>query len=101
MYRSVYRLAIALGLGAALLLPALAQAQEGGIPAAFVDHWKTSKKYMLALAEQMPAADYAFKPNPDEMSLRPADGAHRRGQLFLLFHSFRPERSDRQAHQFR
>lgn len=55
-------------LGAALVLPALAQAQEGGIPPAFVDHWKTSKKYVLALAEQMPAADYSFKPNPDEMS---------------------------------
>jgi len=53
-------------LGAALALPVLAQ--EGGIPPVLVDHWKTSKKYMLALAEQMPAEDYAFKPNPAEMS---------------------------------
>jgi uncharacterized damage-inducible protein DinB len=53
-------------LGAALVLPVLAQ--EGGIPPAFADHWKTSKKYVLALAEQMPAADYGFKPNPAEMS---------------------------------
>src|SRR5580658_5521445 len=53
-------------LGAALALPVLAQ--EGGIPPVLVDHWKTSKKYMLALAEQMPAEDYEFKPNPAEMS---------------------------------
>ncbi len=53
-------------LGAALALPALAQ--EGGLPPQLVDHWKTSKKYVIALAEQMPAADYSFKPNPAEMS---------------------------------
>jgi uncharacterized damage-inducible protein DinB len=38
------------------------------MPPQLVDHWKTSKKYVLALAEQMPAADYSFKPNPAEMS---------------------------------
>ena len=38
------------------------------MPPQLVDHWKTSKKYVLALAEQMPAADYGFKPNPAEMS---------------------------------
>ncbi len=48
------------------MLPALAQ--EGGLPSAIVDHWKTSKKYVIALAEQMPAEDYSFKPNKDEMS---------------------------------
>src|ERR1700690_363219 len=53
-------------LGAALVLPVFAQ--EAGMPSQLVDHWKTSKKYVLALAEQMPAADYAFKPNPAEMS---------------------------------
>jgi len=53
-------------LGSALVLPALAQ--EGGIPPQLVEHWKTSKKYVIALAEQMPAADYSFKPNPAEMS---------------------------------
>lgn len=62
MYRSLTTLL----LGAALVLPALAQ--EGGMPPQMVDHWKTSKKYVLALAEQMPAADYSFKPNPAEMS---------------------------------
>ena len=62
----MYRFMTTLLLGAALVLPALAQ--EDGVPPALVDHWKTSKKYMLALAEQMPADGYAFKPNPAEMS---------------------------------
>lgn len=62
MYRSMTTLLV----GAALVLPVLAQ--EGGIPPQLVDHWKTSKKYVLALAEQMPAEDYGFKPNPAEMS---------------------------------
>jgi len=60
------RFATVLFAGTALVLPALAQ--EGGLPSQFTDHWKTSKKYVIALAEQMPAEDYAFKPNPDEMS---------------------------------
>jgi len=62
----MYRWMTTLLVGAALVLPVMAQ--EGGIPAVIVDHWKTSKKYMLALAEQMPAEDYSFKPNPAEMS---------------------------------
>ena len=62
MYRSLTTLL----LGAALVLPVFAQ--EAGMPSQLVDHWKTSKKYVLALAEQMPAADYGFKPNPAEMS---------------------------------
>src|SRR5215472_2915444 len=51
---------------AALAVPALAQ--EGSLPSQLTDHWKTSKKYVIALAEQMAAADYSFKPNPEEMS---------------------------------
>ena len=51
--------------GAALILPAMAQE---GVNDTLAQHWKTSKKYVLALAEQMPAGDYSFKPNPDEMS---------------------------------
>jgi uncharacterized damage-inducible protein DinB len=51
--------------GAALTAPALAQE---GVPQKLIDHWKASKKYVLALADQMPAGDYGFKPNPDEMS---------------------------------
>ena len=61
----MYRLTTVL-LGAALVLPALAQ--DADVTEVLVNHWKTSKKYVLALAEQMPAADYSFKPNADEMS---------------------------------
>ena len=53
-------------IGAALVLPALAQ--EGGLPSQLTDHWKTSRKYLIALAEQMPAEGYTFKPSPEEMS---------------------------------
>jgi uncharacterized damage-inducible protein DinB len=53
-------------IAAALVLPALAQ--EGGLPSQLTDHWKTSRKYLIALAEQMPAAGYTFKPSPEEMS---------------------------------
>jgi uncharacterized damage-inducible protein DinB len=60
------RLTLALLLSAALVIPALAD--EAAVPSALADHWKTSKKYVLALAEQMPAEDYGFKPNADEMS---------------------------------
>jgi uncharacterized damage-inducible protein DinB len=63
----MHRLTTALLVGAALILPALAQ-EAGTVPSVLVDHWKTSKKYMLALAEQMPAEDYSFKPNAAEMS---------------------------------
>jgi hypothetical protein len=43
--------------GAALAAPALA---HEGVPQKLIDHWKTSKKYVLALAEQMPVGDYGF-----------------------------------------
>ncbi|HTQ55293.1 MAG TPA: DinB family protein [Bryobacteraceae bacterium] len=36
--------------------------------AMFAKHWQTSKEFTLAVAEAMPAADYNFKPNPEEMS---------------------------------
>jgi uncharacterized damage-inducible protein DinB len=62
----MYRLTTVVLLGAALALPALAQ--DAGVTDVLVNHWKTSKKYVLALADQMPSADYSFKPNPDEMS---------------------------------
>jgi uncharacterized damage-inducible protein DinB len=53
---------------AGIVLPLLAQEGPAEVHEELVKHWKTSKKYMLALAEQMPAADYGFKPNPAEMS---------------------------------
>ena len=36
--------------------------------AIFARHWQTSKEFSLAVAEAMPAEDYDFKPNPEEMS---------------------------------
>jgi uncharacterized damage-inducible protein DinB len=62
----MFRLITTLLVGAAVTLPALAQ--EPDIQATLAEHWKTSKKYVLELAGQMPAEDYGFKPNPAEMS---------------------------------
>ncbi|MGA2592153.1 MAG: DinB family protein [Bryobacteraceae bacterium] len=66
----MYRFLTTLMIGAAVTLPALAQESnvQSNVHDKLIDHWKTSKKYVLALAEQMPAADYGFKPNPAEMS---------------------------------
>ena len=34
----------------------------------FGRHWQISKEFTLAVAEAMPAVDYDFKPNPEQMS---------------------------------
>jgi len=49
----------------ALAVPAFAQTT---IPHALADHWKKSGEFTIAVAKAMPAADYNFRPNPDEMS---------------------------------
>ena len=36
--------------------------------AMFAKHWQTAKEFTLAVADAMPAADYNFKPNDEEMS---------------------------------
>lgn len=33
----------------------------------FAKHWQTSQDFTVAVSEAMPAGDYNFKPNPDEM----------------------------------
>lgn len=43
-------------------------AQENPMMAKLADHWKTSKQFTLAVADQMPPGDYSFKPNPEQMS---------------------------------
>jgi uncharacterized damage-inducible protein DinB len=43
-------------------------AQENPLVAKLATHWATSKTFTLAVADQMPAADYSFKPNPEQMS---------------------------------
>ena len=50
---------------AVLALPALSQTT---IKDALVKHWKATAELTLAVAEAMPAGDYNFKPNPEEMS---------------------------------
>ncbi len=48
----------------ALALPVFA-ADEGAM---FAKHWQTSQEFTVAVADAMPAADYNFKPNAEEMS---------------------------------
>jgi hypothetical protein len=54
-----------------LAAAALALVLAGGLPAGeldnFAKHWKVSSDFSLAVAEAMPAADYNFAPNPEEM----------------------------------
>jgi hypothetical protein len=49
----------------ALALPALAQTT---IKDALVNHWKVTSDFTTAVAKQMPAADYGFRPVPEELS---------------------------------
>jgi uncharacterized damage-inducible protein DinB len=50
--------------GAAFALPLLAQSHMDMM----ATHWKTAATYTLAIADQMPAENYGFKPVPEEMS---------------------------------
>jgi uncharacterized damage-inducible protein DinB len=43
-------------------------AQENPLLSKLAAHWATSKQFTIAVADQMPAGDYSFKPNPAEMS---------------------------------
>jgi len=47
------------------IIPAFAQST---VKDALVKHWKTTTDFTLAVAKEMPAADYGFKPVPAEMS---------------------------------
>jgi hypothetical protein len=49
----------------ALAVPAMAQTT---VKDALVKHWKTSGEFTLAVANTMPAENYNFRPNPEEMS---------------------------------
>lgn len=49
----------------ALAIPAMAQTT---IKDSLVKHWKTTGEFTLAVAQAMPAEDYGFKPNPEELS---------------------------------
>lgn len=49
----------------ALALPAISQTS---VKDALIKHWKTSAQLTIAVANAMPAEDYTFRPNPEEMS---------------------------------
>ena len=49
-----------------VVLPLMAA--QNDFKAIFGRHWQTSKEFTLAVAEAMPAEDYDFKPNPEQMS---------------------------------
>jgi uncharacterized damage-inducible protein DinB len=49
----------------ALAMPALSQTT---IKDALVKHWKATADLTIAVANAMPAEDYNFRPNPEEMS---------------------------------
>src|ERR1017187_6932439 len=57
-----------LWLSLAVLVAAPIFAQDDPLLAKLATHWKTSKTFTLAVADQMPAADWSFKPNPAQMS---------------------------------
>ncbi len=57
-----------LACAAAVCLMTVPAALASDATEALAKHWKTSKEYTLAIAEQMPAESYNFKPNPAEMS---------------------------------
>jgi hypothetical protein len=49
----------------ALAVPALAQTT---VKDALVNHWKVTSDFTIAIAKQMPAESYGFKPVPEELS---------------------------------
>ncbi len=49
----------------ALAIPAFSQAS---IKDALVKHWKVTADFTIAVANKMPAADYGFRPVPEELS---------------------------------
>lgn len=49
----------------AAAIPAMAQ---NSVKDALAKHWKTSGEFTIAVANAMPAEDYSFRPNPEEMS---------------------------------
>jgi hypothetical protein len=57
----------------ALVVPLSAQtpgsvAADASIRDSLIKHWKTSGEFTIAVANAMPAENYGFRPNPEEMS---------------------------------
>jgi hypothetical protein len=53
---------------ALLALPAFAQSGGDAIKDSLVKHWKITGDFTIAVAKMMPAADYGFRPVPEELS---------------------------------
>ena len=51
-----------------LLAAAPAMLAQGSVKDALVRHWKTAGEFTLAVAQAMPADQYNFRPNPEEMT---------------------------------
>src|SRR5580704_12464819 len=41
---------------------------QDAIKDAMIKHWKTTGEFTIAVAKMMPAADYGFRPVPEELS---------------------------------
>ncbi|WP_435577867.1 DinB family protein [Gilvibacter sp.] len=48
--------------------PLIAQAQDNAFVRDYVERLENSRKYLLLVAEQMPEAQYNFKPTPESLS---------------------------------
>ena len=53
-------------IGVLIAFPAGASGRD--FKAMFAKHWQVAREFTLAVAEAMPAEDYDFRPNPDELS---------------------------------
>jgi uncharacterized damage-inducible protein DinB len=87
----------------ALLLLALGLAplvaQENPLMSKLAAHWKTSKEFTIAVANQMPAENYSFKPNPEQMSFgeQMAHIAGANAYFYALMNGDKPPSSEKPA----
>ena len=72
MFRSKFLMKRPAGLALFCAFSAFAATDKPVSPSRFVadflKHWDNAKELTIAVARAMPAADYGFKPNPDEMT---------------------------------
>ena len=64
--KSIINSLLAISFLAAACVPAVAGPND--FKTLFAKHWQISKEFTLAVADAMPAENYDFKPNPEEMS---------------------------------
>src|ERR1700722_10247377 len=66
--KTMLRMTIALAACSAACTAAMPALAQTTVKDSLAKHWKTSGEFTVAVAEAMPAEDYNFRPNPDEMS---------------------------------